>query len=250
MADPVPPAWESDPLSTFLSDAQRNERVTTLNMPNVYALLRRMHAAFLRVGEITEKDNDPNLLPARLLMARARGAWLAAVRLGLSTESVETYPLVRVVVENAWYALHTAKDPNPPTRAQIWLSRDDSATAQQQCATEFSIANVRATHATLDPANAAAAQKVYKGSITFGGHPNERGVFAATVRTTEGFGAVILNDKPLVIAAALKSAIEAGVVALKTFALIYPERFKIMGVGDEIDALVGTLNTVFRQYTS
>ena len=53
-------------------------------------------------------------------MARAHAAWLAAVRLGMSGQVVETYPLVRMVVENSWYALHLAKDSAPPARAGVW----------------------------------------------------------------------------------------------------------------------------------
>src|SRR5262249_43261329 len=217
-------------------------------MRDVYALLQRMHVTFQRVAEITERENNPDLLPTRFLMARAHAAWLAAVRLALSGQTVEAYPLVRVVVENAWYALHLAKDPNAPTRAKIWLCRDDDAAAEKRCATEFSITNVRATHAAVDAVTEATAHTIYKSTIQFGGHPNERGVLVATIRTSEGFGAVVLTDNPRLVATTLKTAVEAGVVALKTFELVFPERFKIMGIDGEIAALVGGLNTVFKQY--
>jgi hypothetical protein len=52
-------------------------------------------------------------------MALARAAWLAAVRLVMSAQVVETYPLVRVIVENARYALHLAKDSTPPAREAV-----------------------------------------------------------------------------------------------------------------------------------
>ena len=82
MTDSTLSAWKGDPLSTFLSDAERNERISALKLPDVYALLQSAHAAFIQVETITEKEHNENLLPTRLLMARARGAWLAAVRLG------------------------------------------------------------------------------------------------------------------------------------------------------------------------
>src|SRR5437773_11857768 len=102
MAEPVLPPWEGDPLSTFLSEAQWNERASAVNMRDVYALLQRVHAAFQQVTAITEKENNEHLLPTRFLMARAHAAWLAAVRLGMSAQTVEAYPLLRAVVENAW----------------------------------------------------------------------------------------------------------------------------------------------------
>ena len=54
-------------------------------------------------------------------------------------------------------------------------------------------------------------------------------------------------EVPIVIAAALKSAIEAGGMAVKTFELIFPERFAIMEMDREIAGLVDGLNTVWFQ---
>jgi hypothetical protein len=249
MVEQVLPAWGGDPLSTFLSNAQWNERATAVNVRDLYALLQRVNGAFEQVTAITEKESNEHLLPTRLLMARAHAAWLAAVRLGMSGQVVETYPLVRVVVENAWYALHLAKDPAPPARAEVWLRRSDDATAESRCATEFSVKNVRTTHAAPDATNERAFHDVYKRTIAFGGHPNERGVLSATTRTDTGgtytYAVAQLTDKPLLIAAALKAAIEAAVGALRTFRLVFPERFAIMGLDRDIEKLVDEHNAVF-----
>lgn len=249
MSDPVLPLWEGDDLSAFLSNAQRNERISALKIPDVYALLQHVNVAFVQVATITEKEHNAALLPTRFLMARARGAWLAAVRLGLSGQVVEANLVLRAVIEDAWYALHLAKDPRPPTRLEIWLRRDDNAPAKALCRTEFAIGNVRATHAARDAAAEAILHVLYKRTIEFGAHPNPRGVLAAMTRmdTDEGhaFGAVLLTDKPVLIAVALKTTVEVAVGALKTFRLIFPERFAIMGMDGEIDKLVDGLNTVF-----
>jgi hypothetical protein len=252
MTDPALPAWEGDPLSTFLSQAQWNERVSALKLPDVYALLRGVHAAFQHMMTITERESNPNLLPSRFLMARAHAAWLAAVRMALSGQTPEAYPVIRTVIEHSWYALHLAKDPSPSTRAVIWLCRNDDAAAKARCKTEFAIANVRATHTALDAAAAAALQTLYDWTIELGAHPNERGVLAAMTRVDTGqgqtFGAVFLTDSAIHIAATLKTAIEAAVGALKAFRLIFPERFAIAGVDDMIEKLVSELNTVFAAY--
>ena len=87
-----------------------------------------------------------------------------------------------MVVENSWYALHLAKDSAPPARAEVWLRRSDDDAAESCCATEFRISNVRKTHAALDAANERAMHEVCRGTIAFGGHPNERGVLSATTR--------------------------------------------------------------------
>ena len=48
------PAWEGDPLSAFLSQAEWNERVSVLKLPDIYALLRHVHATFQQVTTITQ----------------------------------------------------------------------------------------------------------------------------------------------------------------------------------------------------
>ena len=249
MVDQALPPWGSDPLSTFLSNAQWNERALAVNVPNLYALLQRVHGAFEQVAAITEKESNEHLLPTRFRMARAHAAWLAAVQLGMSGQVVETYPVVRVIVENAWYALHLAKDSAPPARAEVWLRRSDDDAAERRCATEFSVKNVRETHATLAPANERALHEVYRRTIAFGGHPNERGVLSATARTDTGetytYAVAHLTDRPLLIAAALKATVEAAIGALRTFRLVFPERFTIMGLDGAVERLVHEHNAVF-----
>ena len=93
-----------------------------------------------------------------------------------------------------------------------------------KAATEFSISNVRKTHAALDPSNERAMHEVYRRTIAFGGHPNERGVLSATTRmeTDETYTSAVaqLTDRPLLITTALKATIEAAVGALRTEKLL------------------------------
>jgi len=254
MQNPDLPAWPNDPLSKALALAQHNERVTPLKMPDAYALVQRVHAMFERIGDLTEHESTPNLLPVRILIARARGAWLAAVRLARGGQTVEASPLVRAVIEAAWYALHIARDPVPPGRFTIWLCRDEDSAAEARCATEFAIGNVRRTHETLDTATAAAYHALYKHSIKHGAHPNERAALMALRRREDGertvFDAVLATDDWKPIALALKNAVDAALGAFKISRLIFWERFAIMGVGGEIDELIGESNGVFGRYAA
>ena len=45
----------------------------------------------------------------------------------------ESYPVLRAEIEQAWYALHIAKDPTPPDRCTIWLSRNDDKASETKC---------------------------------------------------------------------------------------------------------------------
>jgi hypothetical protein len=108
---------------------------------------------------------------------------------------------------------------------------------------------VRATHAALDPVAEAALRTLYRRTIGLGAHPNERGVLAATTRTETpeiyAFEVAYLTNRPLLIVLALKSAVEAAVGALKTFRLIFSERFAISGLDGDVDKLVAALNSAF-----
>jgi len=54
-----------------------------------------------------------------------------------------------------------------------------------------------------------------------------------------------LTDRPLLITSALKATIEAAVGALRTFRLVFPERFEIMGLDRDVEKLVYEHNVVF-----
>ena len=248
----VPKPWPDDPLSCFLASAQFNERATSLKFPDLYALLQRVDAALAQVSTITEHENTAALLPTRFLMPRARAAWLAAVRLAMSGEAVEAQPLIRVVIENAWYALHAAKDPASPARVEVWLRSDESDEARDRCANEFGIGNVRKTHRALDAETEALCGTLYKMAISYGGHPNQRGVLSAMRRREEVGGvtflAEILSNNPILMLATIKEAVEAAIGVLKVFRLIFPERFSLSGLDAEIDKLVAQLNAFVAQH--
>jgi len=101
MPQQKPPSWGDDPLSTFFSEAEYNERVSSLNLATIYALLQRLHAAFQRVEETVEKDNREELLVSRFLMVRTHSAFLAAIRLAKSGQLSESYPVLRAAIEQA-----------------------------------------------------------------------------------------------------------------------------------------------------
>jgi hypothetical protein len=117
-----PPPWPEDPLSAFMADADLNSRATAFNLPEVYALLQRFHVTFLRVGEAVEKDTHARLVPG-ILRIRAHSSFLAATRLSTSGQLLEAFVVLRVAIEQAWYALHIAKDPTGHARAEVLLRR-------------------------------------------------------------------------------------------------------------------------------
>src|SRR5258706_350528 len=151
MADKPPPPWDRlDPLSSFFADAGYNERVSALNLAPVFKVLQRVHVLFGRVEAGIEKDNLEELLLPRFLMVRTHSSFLAGIRLAMSGQVSESYAVLRAGVEQTWYSLHIAKDPNPPERAKIWLNRNESEKEKLRCKAGFSVARGRTTHETID----------------------------------------------------------------------------------------------------
>ncbi|MGH9672808.1 MAG: hypothetical protein ACRD44_06460 [Bryobacteraceae bacterium] len=167
-----PPPWNShDPFESFCADAEYNERATAHNFPVVFGVLRRVHDLFKRFEEAIEKENSEQLLVPRFLMVRVHSAFLAGVRLVMSGQVLESFPVSRSAVESAWYCLHIAKDPSPPSRATVWLNRNESETDKARCKSEFTTARVRKTHENLDAPTAKQFHEIYESLIDFRGTP-------------------------------------------------------------------------------
>lgn len=251
---PTPPPWDTDRLSAFFSRSGYNARVCALTFPDVYALLQRVYETFARVTDVTANDVHAHLLPSRFLMARTEACFLAAVRLGMSGEVVEAYMPIRGMIETAWYALHLAKDPSPPTRIRIWANRGSNADAQRECRREFTIANVRSTHEALDPRSSSIMQTLYDWTIDLGAHPNEQGIFAAMTGQDVGdqrvFNVEVLSENPTLVLNALKMSVEAAIGALMVIRLIFPERVAITGLDREIAELAAATYRVFQGYAA
>lgn len=262
MSQREPPEWSDDALSTYFRMAEYNDRAFVANYPRIFDLLKRTNAALEAAEALAHRDRDQILLIPRFLLVRVRSAFLAACRLALSGQLVEAHAVLRVGVEEAWYALHIAKQPPLPPpqpgqasvlpRWEIWLRRTDDATARQRCKNEFTVRNVRTTHEQIDPATAAQLHMLYETLIDFGAHPNEQGLLAAMVKT-EGereieYQVAILAPHELPLMMTLRLAIGVAVGALKIFQRIFPERFELMNLDVSIDELVTGLNTSFRAW--
>jgi hypothetical protein len=254
MSAQEPPPWEDDPLSKFLKLAEYNDRVTSLNHPVVFELLKSVDSAFKEVQKAVEHDSRPELLVPRFLMTRTHSSFLAAIRLAMSGQIAEAYPVIRQAIEQAWYALHIAKDPTAPSRMEVWLRRNENAIAKAECKKEFTIANVRLTHEAIDSYTARHLFSLYESVIDYGAHPNQLGVLIGIAHSKTSnkidYKVGMLCPKTLPMMVTVRLAVAVAVGALKVFEQIFPERFVIMGIDNRIFELVKQLNSIFRPYTN
>jgi hypothetical protein len=248
----TPPPWQDDPLSRYFAEAEHNTRASSINWPDVYQVQQRAHRMLLRVGEAFEHDtgNPHHLGVPRMLLIRSHSAILTTMRLAMSGQGFEAQTVLRVAIEHAWYALHVTRDPAPPGRARVWWDRGESPQATQACKNEFTVANVRQTHEGLDAQTAAAMHQLYEGTINLGGHPNQAGVVLglgledrgeATVTVRVGF----LHPVPAVMLSTIKASVDVAIGLAKVVSLIYPERFRIAGLDEEVNRLIQHASDVF-----
>jgi hypothetical protein len=246
------PSWGKDQLSTFFQAAEDNDRVTSLKFPNIYRLLQRVDAAFRRVEEAVEKDSRQEVLVPRFLIIRTHSSFLASIRLAMSGQLPESYAVLRASIEQAWYALHIAKDPHPPERVTVWLCRNDDEASRSKCKNEFTLKNVRSTHESVDSVTAKQLHELYERMIDFGAHPNQQSLFLAMsqAKTDEesNFTVGILWASPDRILLTVRMAVAVAVGDLNVFQHVFPERFRLISLDEEIEALVGELNSAFKAY--
>ena len=170
----------------------------------------------------------------------------------MSGQISEAQALNRAAIEQAWYALHIAKDPAGWPRAEMWLRRNESDAAEDTCKTEFTVAKVRHTHESLDADTAKDLHYLYKQTINFGAHPNQMGVMSQIRKAEDAnkivFNVGILAPDPHGVMATMKVTTAVAIGVFRIFGLIYPERFAIVGLQGETGQLVGLLNEVFKQF--
>jgi hypothetical protein len=249
------PPWDNDPLSTFFRDAAYNERASSLNFVPIFALLQRIDGAVRDMEGAVEKDNVQELerVVPRLLAVRTHGSFLAGMRLAMSGQLSESCAVLRGCIELCWYALHIAKDPKAPDRANIWLNRGDDVQSKRKCQNEFRVSNMRSTHELIDRATAKQLREFYEVTIDFGGHPNEKSLFGTMSRSeteneTNYKVGILSFHEPHLVVASLRLAAGVAIGVLKVFQLIFTERFAILSLDSKIDSLVMDVNAVFTQY--
>ena len=246
---PTPPLWGNDELSVFLQNTDYNARINAAKFPDIFTLLGRIYSAIHQVEEIIETDKRKEYLYVRVLTIRVHSSILAAIRLALSGQAPESYAVIRCAIEQAWYALHIAKDPFPPKRNEIWRSRDTDESSKSRCKSEFLIASVFSTHRSIDPATANRMHVLYETTIDFGAHPNPRGMLSTVKNATQpdeiGYQVDVLSSEPLPVTTALHEIVSTAICTLKVVDCIYSTKFKLMNFDREIDALSEHLNKAF-----
>jgi hypothetical protein len=227
-----PNGWGGDELSAYIDMVRNNQFASYQKLSNEYGRLADIDACFVT---ISKQLLNPKDILTPLFLARSHGAYRAACAAALSGQSPETFVLLRSSVEAAGYGLLVCQTPE---LGETWLERAGNKGAVR---TAFTVKAVRHAIEKVDTKLAGIFDMLYERAIDFGGHPNEMAMTGSMSIIEEEdrktFVIKYLDDNPQALANAIKSTAQTGLCSLFIFQHIFPERFELLGLKQQLQAL-------------
>lgn len=148
--------------------------------------------------------------------------------------------MMRSCLEYAGYALIIFSDSD----AQLVFVRrhggpDDLKSQKKQ----FNAEIMRQTSKEIDEELGNELTEVYARTIDYGGHPNPNGMFnSMTVVSQDGMPieiiTVAITNDPKISAFAVNNVIQVGLLSLRMFGIIFPQKFDSLGINTTIGAML------------
>jgi len=228
----LPNGWEADELSRFLEAAHHNRIASFATKKLAYGKLSSIDSCFLSISN--DWLNPASLITPHLFV-RAHSSFRAACEHALAGQLAEVFPLTRITLEYAAYALHLYDKPH---LEEIWLKRHDSDAALRVVKNEFTIANIRNTITKYNQHGAKVFNNLYQRAIDFGGHPNE-GALSTNLRSIESnerreYLQICMHGNGLQMDYGLKTTAQTGVCALETLQDVFKARFELRGIRQKL----------------
>jgi hypothetical protein len=221
-------------LQDFFDMLRSAQQANRANFPVWCDIIERIDRCFVSAGK--NLINPKPVMPGNFLL-RCQYAFKTAAGMALAGQVVETFVMQRSVLEYAGYGLTIFEKPELDGVFVFRHLGADEMKAQKEA---FKIGAVRAAIGRYDTELAANFDENYRRSIDFGGHPNPHASFSAAVLDEYGgTGMTVLaisNDAKMIIVA-LKSTAQVGLTALLVFQHVFKEKFELLGISQEIDAL-------------
>lgn len=230
VAGPLQPAtWGRDRLTAYLATAYQNRLATYANKEKSVARLIAIDDYF---ADASEGWINPQSRICALLFMRTHGAYRAACEAAMAGQAVETFVLIRALLETAGYAVHIHLHPE---LEESWLRRHDPDPAVAKTAKDkFLVKLVRESIASGDRTAALRFHWLYNLSIDFGAHPNERSITGNMKRTKLAhetrYEHVLMHCDGLELDHALLSIARGGILALQILDIGFGARFELLGI--------------------
>lgn len=155
-----------------------------------------------------------------------------------SGQVAEAFPLLRLCIEYALYALYINSNPN---MGEIWMCRHDDDAARARCRKSFKHESVIASLEKRDPGLFKNIKKLYELTIDFGAHPNEQAITSNVMIEEESdkktYQSLYLHGDGIFLDHAIKTAAQIGLGSLLIFEHIFRDCFRLLGINFELQEL-------------
>jgi hypothetical protein len=226
-------------LEDFFDALRASQRANRKIYPGWYAIIAAIDACFVRAGE-NLINPEPEM--TGVLLLRCQHAFKAGAAMALAGQAADVFPVLRSVLEYAGYCLVISET---PALENVFILRHAGGAAMKMQRDAFQIKAVKGAicrHCTT--ALTTLYDDLYQRTIDFGAHPNPHAVFSITsMEEKEGQVArtvFAITKEPKIVLHALKSTAQIGLMALHVLDCVFKEKFELLGLHHEMDALSKT----------
>ncbi|MGN8152714.1 hypothetical protein ACTJK5_10605 [Agrobacterium sp. 22094] len=231
----APENWSDDTLTSYLEDYRNNQFATFVGKKAEVSDIIAIDGILRR---LLEGARDPKPFVPMTFLLRAHSAYRAAAGAVMAGQLYEAQACLRLCLEHAGYGHYIGGDVDLWER---WMRRHDSDDHRKAVRREFTAANVEKKLQAADASVAKAYEILYERLIDFGAHPNEKGFsMSSNIRRENGdihIEAVYLHGDGMQLNLALKTTAQVGICVLRIGRILYPQRFKDLGLDVELDGI-------------
>lgn len=227
----VPNGWGNDELTKYLNDCRGNQ-FATFQQKQEYKRLERLDSCFRRIF-----NNALNVRPSfpMQFLLRSHSAFLCACAAAMAGQTVESSVLLRLSIESASYGFYAN---STALRAKCWQDRAIDLISKKKFRNEFTAGNIKKYITEIAPKIAEIYEEIYDRTIDYGAHPNEQSfilnTFVSEDNDLTNIGQVYLQADGVQLDFAMKTTSQVGMLVLTLYQLIYPERWMLLGIKEEL----------------
>ncbi|MDQ0313660.1 hypothetical protein J2S73_000097 [Amorphus orientalis] len=230
-----PPGWGDDKLTAYIENFRANQFATFHHKKTEFGDACNVDNLFLR---FLDGAMNPTPFPPVNFLLRAHSSFRASVSSVMGGQVYEAYAILRVCLEQAAYGFYIGSD---SARWELWAQRGESKESRAAVRKEFTAGKIIRHLRMMAPNIAGKYERLYERLIDYGAHPNEQGfVLSSSMVRSEDiiqFNSIYLHEDGHPLEFALSTCVQVGIGALQIAQLIYPTRFMLLGIGEELTSL-------------
>jgi hypothetical protein len=240
----LPKGWGDDLLSHFQGIAFENELATFVNAPQWQQALLDVATVLNKCAsyaiEHVLKTEEPSAI---LLFLTANNQFLASVRSVSAGHCLPTYPTGRATVESALYSWYLSTNKEAALR---WNNKPTDKVELREWGNEFRFSSLTKKLGTIDEMLAAWAIYLHQVAIDFGAHPNKDALYSNMEHEDGKDGALTIKMVTLhpwnrISIGTMKFTVETGMIAIRLFALGFPDGLQTLNLAQDITRLANNL---------